>query len=179
MNNIRVGVFDSMAALVSDEQYYETVKWLCLRARKRIFATIFIVDILPSDDNDQRNLVINLLNDLHSACLRGVDVRIIIGGSKQSLNIQDKTEAAMVHCRQLNIPCQLMSLNTKMSSHKKVVVADDYTLVGSHNWSTGAFSDQIQDSVLIEDPRIASHLAEELAAQWKKLLREGQKNETV
>ncbi len=178
MSNINVGVFDSEAGLVSDEQYHQVVKWLCLRARRRIFATIFIVDIMPSDDNDRQNLVVNLLNDLKSACLRGVDVRLIIGGSKQNPNIQDKTEATLVHCRHLNIPCQLMSLNSNMSSHKKIVVADDRVLLGSHNWSSGAFSGQIQDSVLIEDPRLASYLADELAIQWRALLKEGE-NATV
>lgn len=174
MSNIKVGVFDSNAGLVSDEQYHQVVKWLCLRARRRIFASIFIVDIMPSDDNDRRNLIVNLLNDLQAAYLRGVDVRLMIGGSQQSPDIQDKTEATLVHCRHINIPCQLMALNSDMSSHKKVVVADDHVLVGSHNWSSGAFSGQIQDSVLIEDPRFASYLADELAVQWRALLKEGE-----
>lgn len=172
MNKMQVGIFDSKAGLVSDELYHQVIKWLCLRARKRIFANIFIIDILPADDNDRQNSVINLLKDIQAACQRGVDVRLIIGGSQQNLNIQDKTEAALVHCRHLNIPCRLMALDSNLSSHKKVVVADNYVLIGSHNWSSGAFSGQIQDSVLIEDSRLASYLSDELAGQWRILMKE-------
>ncbi len=178
MNNIDIGVFNSKAGLVSDDQYHQVVKWLSLRSRIRIYASIFIIDILPSDESDNDNLIINLLNDLQRAFLRGVDVKLIIGGSKNNLNIQDTAESTLEYCRLLKIPCQLFSIHSEMSSHKKLLVADDRILVGSHNWSYGAFSGQIQDSILIEDKRLASYFADEIAIEWNILQKESE-NATV
>ncbi len=174
MTKMNVGVFDCKAGLVYDEQYKEVLGWLTMHATKRIFASVFIVDILPADDEDTSNAVINMLLNLRRASQRGVDVRLIIGGSSENLSIQDVTEAAMVHCRRLHIPCQLMAAVSSTSSHKKLVVVDDYVLVGSHNWSSKAFACETQDSVLIADPRLAAFLADELAVEWRALVKEAQ-----
>jgi phosphatidylserine/phosphatidylglycerophosphate/cardiolipin synthase-like enzyme len=171
MSKIHIGVLNSKAELIRDDQYHQIVKYLCLRARRRIFANVFIIDLLPSEETIE-TVVADLLLDVRDARLRGVDIRLIIGGSKQNADIQDKTEAALKHCQRLKIPCQLMSLFSESTSHKKLVVVDDRVLIGSHNWSHGAFTGQIQDSVLIEDDRLASYFADEIANEWRELSKE-------
>lgn len=171
MSKIQIGVTDSKASLVCDDQYYQIVELLCLRARRRIFANLFIIDLLPSEETIE-SMVANLLEIVRDARLRGVDVRLIIGGSKKNTDIQDKTEAALKHCQRLKIPCLLMSHTSDKNSHKKLVVVDDRVLIGSHNWSHGAFSGQIQDSVLLDDERLASYFADKIASEWRELNKE-------
>ena len=174
MSRVSIGISNSKAGLICDSRYHQVVKMMCLKARWRIYASMFIVELLPgegaSDATDLRpSVVIELLEDLRNACLRGVDVRLVIGGAEHAICIQDETEAAWAHCQKLRIPCRLAALHPKKSSHKKLVVADDMILIGSHNWSHGAFSGQIQDSVLIEDARLSAYFANEIARQWRAL----------
>ena len=50
MSKIHIGVLNSKAELIRDDQYHQIVKYLCLRARRRIFANVFIIDLLPSEE---------------------------------------------------------------------------------------------------------------------------------
>jgi phosphatidylserine/phosphatidylglycerophosphate/cardiolipin synthase-like enzyme len=178
VKRVQTGILNTKAKLVCDSEYHQCVRLLCLKARRRIYVSMFIVELLPGesaqDDTALRpSIIVELLEDLRHACLRGIDVRLVIGGAEQNIRIQDETEAALAHCRKLQIPCRLAALHPKKSSHKKIVVADDFVLTGSHNWSYGAFSGQTQDSVLIQDPRLASYFASSIARQWRLLEREG------
>ena len=162
-----IGIESTMAGLIIDAQYRTTVRMLCQRARRRIYASVFIVELVS--DSGLETEVIKLLDDLMDAYNRSVDVRLMIGGSSQNIDIQDKTEAALVHCRRLGIPCHLVALQSEKSSHKKIVVADNYVLIGSHNWSPGSFRGQTQDSVLVQDARLAAYFAHQLAQDWRNL----------
>lgn len=178
MNKIPLGVLNSKITLVSDDNYHLHVKKLCQQARRRIFANLFIIDLFPSvktgNEENNDNIIIELLVDIEDAIHRGVDVRLLIGGSKSNVDIQDKTEATLKHCKRKNIPAHLLSLTSKKTSHKKLLIVDDCVLTGSHNWSHGAFTDQVQDSLLLEDNRLASYFAESIAVDWRNIVEEMQ-----
>ena len=186
LNNkkISIGVQNSSVELISDHQYHQTLRVICCKARRRIYASMFIVELLPDQDKAKDNkeirptIVVEFLEELRNAYLRGIDVRIIVGGSGGNIHIQDETEAAFAHCQKMRIPCRLAAAVSEKTCHKKVVVADDMILSGSHNWSYGAFSGQIQDSVLIQDPRMASYVASRIAQHWR-LLDGGTLNEKI
>jgi phosphatidylserine/phosphatidylglycerophosphate/cardiolipin synthase-like enzyme len=171
MKSIKVGASGIKAELLPDNEYQKAVQFLCARARRRIFASLFIVDI--KTDRDINPFVVELLNDLCNAKKRGVDVRIMIGGSSKNLTIQDITEAAWLYCVEIGIPCRLVTRYRERSSHKKIVVVDDYVILGSHNWSQGAFSGQIQDSIMLQDIRSANYFAYKLNREWIALGKEG------
>jgi phosphatidylserine/phosphatidylglycerophosphate/cardiolipin synthase-like enzyme len=59
------------------------------------------------------------------------------------------------------------------SDHAKLVVADDHVLLGSHNWSPGALTDQTEDSVLMREPGLAGHFATRILALWSVAREEG------
>jgi phosphatidylserine/phosphatidylglycerophosphate/cardiolipin synthase-like enzyme len=47
-------------------------------------------------------------------------------------------------------------------------VIDNTVLIGSHNWSGGAFSDQNQESVAIRSAGLAEHVAAIFENQWQR-----------
>jgi phosphatidylserine/phosphatidylglycerophosphate/cardiolipin synthase-like enzyme len=108
------------------------------------------------------------------ALQRGVDVRLLIGGSRSNVQIAEATIMANWRARQIGIPTRLISFKPKLSSHVKIVISDALTLAGSHNWSGGAFSGmQVQDSLLIDSADAAGFFASRFDRQWKAAKRQG------
>lgn len=166
MSSIHAGVMGAKVKLVSDDTYHTTVKSLVENARYQCFCTLFIVDIDPVVDEDL--LVDTVLFDLKAAQWRGCDTRLLIGGSRTNAAIAEFCLASKHRAEDLGIPCRLMASQDVRGTHVKMVVADQYVLTGSHNWSAGAFSGQIQDSVLVESSALAAYMQMQFRRQWRR-----------
>ena len=159
------GFSDALVSVVADGEYHDVVQRLARRSRWRFVANVFIVD--PTPGRDPLLKVDGILWDMSLAFLRGVDVRLMIGGSRSNRQIAEATIMAHWRARQLGIPTRLLAFHPKLSSHSKVVVSDTVTLAGSHNWSGGAFSgSQVQDSILITSADAAAFFASRFDRQW-------------
>ena len=167
MSVAEITVPSAMVAAVADEKYGPVCRELIRSARRRCLCSIFIVDTWPWRDND---LVIDsLLIELASTAWRGVDVRLLIGGSRSNLRLAEVAAAARARARELGIVCRwLTSVPGRRGSHVKLVIADDDVLTGSHNWSSGAFDGQLQDSVHVRSPALAAYLADTFEQQWTR-----------
>jgi phosphatidylserine/phosphatidylglycerophosphate/cardiolipin synthase-like enzyme len=167
MNTAEITVPDARVSAVPDEQYGPVCRDLIRAARRRCLCSVFIVDTWPWRDND---LVIDaLLIDLASTAWRGADVRLLIGGSRSNLQLAEVAAAARARARELGIACRwLTSVPGRRGSHVKLVIADDDVLTGSHNWSSGAFEGQTQDSVHVRSAALAAYLADTFEQQWRR-----------
>ena len=167
MEKIKTGVLSPKVKHVSDEEYPTILKSMVAHCRERCFCSIFIVDLSP--ERDKEHLVDSVLLELQSALWRGVDVRLLIGGSRTNFEIAQIGLAAKSRAEQLKIPCRLMESKDVRGSHIKMVIADNLVLAGSHNWSAGAFTNQTQDSILIDSGDMASNLVSTFKYQWHRL----------
>lgn len=153
--------------LVTDGDYLPTLRDMVARSTWRCLVSVFIVDLSPARDGSLA--VDNLLLDLQEARWRGVDARLVIGGSRANIEIAEISDAARARALQLGIPCRWLSSRKVRGSHVKLVVADDEVLTGSHNWSPGAFgSGQTQDSLWLASSNLAAHLASQFRRQWRR-----------
>jgi phosphatidylserine/phosphatidylglycerophosphate/cardiolipin synthase-like enzyme len=135
---------------------------------------VFIVDTSPALD---RNLIVySILLDLTLAAWRGVDTRLIIGGSRSNYDIALSAELARSLARVLDIPVRWMTSQKQQGSHAKLVIVDDLILIGSHNWSSGAYGPQTQDSILIQSKAAASYFKSRFELEWQ---RSGGSNEYI
>ncbi len=159
------------AALITDQSYRDTASGLITRAANHCLASIFIVDPDPLEDTDL--MVDALLHDLAGAAWRGVDARLLIGGSRDTARIRDACLLARTRAQGLDIPARLLAATGQRSDHAKIVVAGDAVLLGSHNWSPGALAGQIQDSILIRDMALAGYFVTRFEAQWSIAREEG------
>jgi phosphatidylserine/phosphatidylglycerophosphate/cardiolipin synthase-like enzyme len=161
-----VAVTGARVRLVPDADYAPTLQAMIAGARWRLLCSIFIVDLAPARD---RELVIDtVLLDLQEARWRGVDVRLLIGGSRTNFEIAELSDLARARALQLGIDCRWMTSTRVRGSHTKLVVADEDVLTGSHNWSLGAFTNQLQDSVLVSSPDLAAYCASLFRRQWRR-----------
>lgn len=161
---IPVGAMGGRARLVPDDSYLAELEALLARARRRCLCSLFIVELAPL--RDRRLAVDGLLRELAGARWRGADARLLVGGSRSNLQIAILSESARAHALRVGLPCRWLTSRPARGSHAKLVVADDAVLVGSHNWSPGAFERETQDSVLVESADLAEHLAGLFERQW-------------
>lgn len=82
--------------------------------------------------------------------------------------IAEASEAARARALDLGVPCRWLTSVPVRGSHAKLVVCDERVLLGSHNWSAGAFDGQVQDSVLVESADLAAHLAPTFERDWAR-----------
>lgn len=168
--SIPIGVLGGRATLVPDQTYEPALRALVEGTVRRCLCSVFIVDVSPLRDRTLR--VDALLGALAAARWRGVDVRLLIGGSRGNLDIAETADAARARARELDLPCRWATSKPGRGTHVKLVVADDRVLTGSHNWSGGAFQEQVQDSVLVASPDLAAYLTAVFEAQWSAAGRE-------
>jgi hypothetical protein len=166
MRIVNLGAAGSKVALVSDGSYAKVVRNLIAASRHVCFCNLFIVDIRPHSKDDLS--VYSLLLDLACAKWRGIDVRLLIGGSRSNLDMALAAELARMAAGATKVPCRWLTSHRTRGSHSKWVVADDWVLIGSHNWSSGAFAGQTQDSVLVRSDAIAAYLCSKFETVWQR-----------
>jgi phosphatidylserine/phosphatidylglycerophosphate/cardiolipin synthase-like enzyme len=151
-------------ALVSDRRYPKVLRGMVQRARQRVWASLFMVDVNPAAD--PAHAVVNILQELAAARWRRVDVRLMVSGSRNNFAIAEAAATAVAVAHQLNIPTRWLGARERRGSHAKYVIADEEVLVGSHNWSPSAFLGSVQDSAWLRSPAVAAYLCALFAAQW-------------
>ena len=163
---IPIGVTGGLASLVPDQAYEPVLRGLIDTALHRCLCSVFIVDASPVRDRLLR--VDAVLRALAAAQWRGVDARLLVGGSRGNLDIAETADAARARARELGVPCRCAMSAPRRGTHVKLVIADDRVLTGSHNWSGGAFQDQVQDSVLVDSPDLSAYLTAVFEGQWRR-----------
>ena len=160
-----IGVSNVSCALVSDQSYADIVSGLIRSAEHYCLCCLFIVDPDPMDDFELR--VDRVLLDLAGASWRGVETRLLIGGSRENWRIRDATFVAHKRAQHYGIQSRLMAPNFEQRSiHDKWLVVDQDVLLGSHNWSGGALNGQVQDSVLMRNKDLAAYFVHRFEQRW-------------
>ena len=87
-----IAVTGGTVRLVADAEYLPTLRSLVASASWRLLCSVFIVDLAPA--RDPALVVDSVLLDLQEARWRGVDVRLVIGGSRTNFEIAEISELA-------------------------------------------------------------------------------------
>ncbi len=100
-----------------------------------------------------------LLQAMVDAAGRGVEVKVLADEEA------DDTEQALSFLASGGVDVSLDSPDT--TTHNKLIVADDVTLVGSHNFSTSAFSYNYEASLRVDSPEVTAHYEAYFQALWE------------
>jgi len=161
-----LGSLGGEAVLLTDGNYVPFALRTFGVSVSRILASVFIIDPRVGDLPEPH--VYNLLIACRDAMGRGADVRILIGGSRRNHEIGASAQLAWDLCRALGLDARWLTAKDTRGSHMKLVVADDTVIVGSHNWSAGAFYGQSQESIAIRSPSLAAVCARTFENQWNR-----------
>lgn len=136
-------------------------------ASQRLLAAVFIIDPRPEEDPD--GTVRLVLDALARARWRGVDTRVLIGGSHRTPAIELAGRVARRYLRSVGVPCrQFVGKRGETSLHSKYLVADDTVVVGSHNWTRRALVDDNELSLALASPVVARALRFEFERDWRR-----------
>jgi phosphatidylserine/phosphatidylglycerophosphate/cardiolipin synthase-like enzyme len=104
-----------------------------------------------------------LLDALRDACHRGVDVRLVIDMGRGDGRVPETKAAFLARLREAG--GKVYEDSPDVTTHAKVlIVDDDYTVVGSTNWSLPALEENNETAVVIESQDINGHYADFIAA---------------
>ncbi|MBA7689036.1 Cardiolipin synthase [subsurface metagenome] len=155
----------SKVLILTNSDYYPYLLEKIRNAKKNIDATIFIINMRLFFDKEK--LVKNLLNELIYAKWRGIDLRIIVGRSKGTAEIDIQDRIAHRYLQRNGVPVKFVNSPDDYSLHSKYVIVDDtLVIVGSHNWSPDAFSESKEDSVAIYSRDVAIKFKKEFERIW-------------
>lgn len=165
MDESQANLFDVSLSRVSDGDYFRVALELIRASRRRCLVDMFIVDYDLRHDPMAR--LDQLMIELAAAEWRGVEVKLLVGGSRKNGPILEAALLAVARAQQLGLEARLAAGREGNDSHAKLVIADDSVLSGSHNWSRGAFAGQVQDSVWFEHEAMSASLADYFSQQWQ------------
>lgn len=156
---------DAQVVSLADAAAFASLLQAVKVAKKRVLASIFIVDARYKYDQDYH--VRTLLAECAQRAAAGVDVRIVVGQSNAwGIRLANITSAKYLAA--LQVPTRVYATNQRgRSSHAKFLVADDTVVVGSHNWACEAFTEYSEDSVLLISKKAADDIAAYFDTIWQ------------
>lgn len=155
-------------ALLEDGAYYDYLLDAIRTAKRSIWAHVFSLNLRPPDDGAL--LVRTIARALGEARARGVDVRILLGGSAtRFLTLPAGNLLAQRFLAGLGVACRLYDGEQARQSHAKFVIVDGVRLVcGSHNWSPRALAAGVDTSVVVESRPMAVAARRSFVEAWKQ-----------
>ena len=152
------------AILLKDGQYVDAAVQAMQAARIRLHCSMFLVE-----GSDSSGHVTRLLDSAADAHWRGVETRVVLAEEREVLDMVLMSVGARAVLDSLGVPTRWLTAAPVRGSHAKILVADDTSIVGSHNWTEGAMSgDQRQESLMLDSSGIATQLSAVVLAQWRR-----------
>lgn len=130
--------------------YFAEVHKALNDAKKSIYVVMY--GMLPGFSAKQPPNI--LIQDLIEAHKRGIKVEVILDESFKGFDQKPLNMQASTLLRENKVSVRFDS--KEVITHNKLIVIDEYvTILGSHNWSTGAFQLNNESSVLIKSKTVA------------------------
>lgn len=136
-------------ARVDDRAYGDFVWAAAERARRRVWASVFICDIRPHRDIEGK--VLDLVSTLVERRQWGVDVRVILTGDATAADIVSANLASGLYLHHAGVPIRrvLTLPDGRLGTHAKFAIFDGMAVVGSQNWTDDGFRLNIEDAMLV------------------------------
>ncbi len=150
--------------LIPDRDYLGFVERLFASATRRCLASVFVVGSAPW--RDRAALLEGLMMALGEARWRGVDARILVGGSPDNPMTAEMAATAERRAGVLRVPCRWLTRTPQLANHARVVVADDHVVVATHGWLERAPTAAASESVCVTSMSLARQLTNRFADQW-------------
>lgn len=155
-------------SLLKDSTYFDALIESIRSAQKSIWAHVFSFNLRPADDGEL--IVRSVARALGDAVSRGVQVRILLGGTAgKPLTLPAGNILAQRLLAGLGVECRTFRGADRDSSHAKYLLIDGHTLVcGSHNWSPRALSRGVDTAVAVRSRTVAAAAGLLFKAAWKR-----------
>jgi phosphatidylserine/phosphatidylglycerophosphate/cardiolipin synthase-like enzyme len=136
---------------IVNRQYFPEVLGLLNGATQRIRVVMYGIKYDPKYAGSKVN---QLVEALAAARGRGVDVAVAIDLSDYNVTLNEVNAAAKEYLAAAGVA--VYDDAEKITTHAKVILADDRVLIGSANWGYDAIERRNETCVVVHDPQIAA-----------------------
>lgn len=150
---------------VIDDEYFSHAYDIIRGANQKINIIMFEMRYYPTYNYSKTNL---LLDELKKASQRGVDVKIILEGGEDYLGAGFKDKQAQVCAFFQNSSVLIKYDPSNITTHAKLLVADNYILVGSTNWGYYSLRRNHETNVLIRSYDISNKFKDYFNVLWNQ-----------
>jgi phosphatidylserine/phosphatidylglycerophosphate/cardiolipin synthase-like enzyme len=156
---------ENVVPLISRE-YFQVVRVAIQHAKKSIICVFYEARLSPNHPFGGESL---LLRSLISAAKRGVDVRMILEGAPERNNkfVYDFLKDAGVN---VSYDSDVMTTHSSF-----IIIDEEWTIIGSHNWTVGAQRTDNDASVVVRSKEVAKVLRDTFDHILLKETQEGEK----
>lgn len=153
------------AVLLQDQEYFFYLLERIRKARYSVDCTIFIVDAQPSLGGVPTAEILDALAYAHWL---GLEVRVLLGHSAQSADIDMACRVSLAYLRFLEVPTRFARPSRRSSLHSKYAIVDRReVLLGSHNWAYFDLFASKQTSIAVDSPHLAQRLTRRFQELWE------------
>lgn len=154
----------SRAVLLQNKDYYFYLLHKIRTAQHSIYSTVFIIDAQPVYGGPA---VRELLDALAYQKWLGLDTQVIIGHSKETMDIDLADRASFAYLESAQVPVRYAKPDKRSSLHSKYVIIDGKDVIlGSHNWAYFDLFQSKQTSIAITSPDLAQRMTRRFKELW-------------
>ena len=139
---------------IVNRQYFPEVMGLFNAATQRIRVVMYGINYSPKYAGSKVN---QLVEALAAARARGVDVAVAIDLSNYNALLNKVNGPAKEFLAGAGVA--VFDDDLQVTTHAKMIVADDVVVIGSVNWGKDAIEHRNETGVVIRDPEIAAYFA--------------------
>ncbi|MCD6216020.1 MAG: hypothetical protein J7J92_03025 [Candidatus Aenigmarchaeota archaeon] len=151
--------------VVTDDEYFSHAYDIIRAANHEIEIIMFEMRYYPTYNYSKTNL---LLNEIKKASQRGVNVKIILEGGEDYLGVGFKDKQAQV-CNFFQNSSVIVRYDPgNITTHAKLLIADNYVLLGSTNWVYYSLKKNHETNVLIKSRQISSKFGHYFDVLWNQ-----------
>ncbi len=153
------------ARVVTNHEYFETANELISSANSSIKLLMFQArkyDDYPDSESNQ------LLEQIIQKNQQGTDTKIVLEGGEDFLGEKWKTKqfSAYNYLNSNNVPVKEDPEGTL--THAKLLIVDEYVLIGSTNWNYNALTKNHETNLLVKSRKIRDEYTNYFNQIWKK-----------
>jgi len=141
-----------------DRDYYRTLLSILGNAKRSVYVVMYVVKYDPREPDDPVNMLLETLVNMSN---RGLDVKIVVDDETYT-----SYPETIEFLKNSGISLKLDEYKSR-TTHAKIVIVDNETAVlGSHNWTESALTNNHEASIVTDCPGVVESLLHYFSNIW-------------
>lgn len=141
-----------------DKEYLGKLLQILDNANKSVYVVMYVVKYDPREVDDPVNTILEKLVELRG---KGLDVKIVVDDETYE-SYQDTIE----YLKYNNIPVKLDESRSRTTHAKIVIIDEEVVLIGSHNWTESALSNNHETTLMVYSKDLAEQVVDYFYRIW-------------
>lgn len=146
---------------VINRQHFGEIFRLIQSARKKVWVLMYGMKYYDQYPDSKTN---RLIDSLIEARKRGLEVKVVLDKSDYNQTLNDINDQTKRHLEAGGVPVRFDP--EEITSHAKLVIADNRAIVGSANWGYSALEKRNESSLIISDQDTVNYFKDYFQSIW-------------